>query len=93
MSQDTLIRMTEMREKYLREGLEGVNERINSGGLDWYYNIKGRFGTKKQPFEIPTYSRPQASPVIRSENDQAYKNLKPGDTYIDKDGNVRRKKG
>lgn len=93
MSEDTLIKMTEMREKYLREGLEAVNERINSGGLDWYYNIKGRFGTKKQPFEIPTYSRPQASPVISSENDQAYKNLKPGDTYIDKDGNLRRKRG
>jgi hypothetical protein len=32
-------------------------------------------------------------PVIQSENDKAYKDLKPGDTYIDKNGNYRRKRG
>jgi hypothetical protein len=32
-------------------------------------------------------------PVIQSENDKAYKDLKPGDTYIDKNGNYRRKTG
>jgi hypothetical protein len=84
MSQDTLIRMTEMREKYLREGLEAVNERINSGGLDWYYNIKGRFGTKKQPFEIPTYSRPQAITEGREARDDA-----TGRTIVFRDGNWR----
>jgi hypothetical protein len=58
MSRETLIQMTEMREKYLRKGLEEMNEKISSGDLDWYYDIKGRFGKKKQPFNVPRYSPP-----------------------------------
>jgi hypothetical protein len=75
LSKETLIQMTEMREKYLRKGLEEMNEKISSGGLDWYYDIKGRFGTKKQPFDVPRYSPPSPAGVggsrdVRAEADR-----------------------
>jgi len=75
MSRETLIQMTEMREKYLRKGIEEMNEKISSGDLDWYYDIKGRFGTKKQPFDVPRYSPPSpagagGSRDVRAEADR-----------------------
>ena len=70
LDNETLREMTKLRAKVLENNLDAVNERINSGDLDWYYQLQAPYGVRKRPFERPTRKTPSgANPVFDQANE------------------------
>jgi hypothetical protein len=70
LDNETLREMTKLRAKVLENNLDAINERINSGDLDWYYQLQAPYGVRKRPFERPARKTPSnADPVFDKANE------------------------
>ena len=58
LDNETLREMTKLRAKVLENNLDSINERINSGDLDWYFELQAPYGVRKRPFERPARQAP-----------------------------------
>jgi len=69
LDNETLREMTKLRAKVLENNLDSINERINSGDLDWYFELQAPYGVRKRPFERPARQAPAGTNPIRSQAD------------------------
>jgi hypothetical protein len=69
LDNETLREMTKLRAKVLENNLDAINERINSGDLDWYFELQAPYGVRKRPFERPARQVPAGTNPIRSQAD------------------------
>lgn len=53
LDNETLREMTRLRANILEKNLDTINERINSGDLDWYFELQAPYGVRKRAFEKP----------------------------------------
>ena len=75
LDNETLREMTKLRAKILENNLDAINERINSGDLDWYFELQAPYGVRKRPFERPARQTPagtnpifdQANAILRQQ--------------------------
>jgi hypothetical protein len=75
LDNETLREMTKLRAKVLENNLDSINERINSGDLDWYFELQAPYGVRKRPFEKPVRQAPagtnpifdQANAILRQQ--------------------------
>ena len=75
LDNETLREMTKLRAKVLENNLDSINERINSGDLDWYFELQAPYGVRKRPFERPARQAPagtnpifdQANAILRQQ--------------------------
>jgi len=67
LDNETLREMTKLRAKILENNLDAINERINSGDLDWYFELQAPYGVRKRPFEKPVRQAPGGTNPIFDE--------------------------
>ena len=70
MNQETLREMALMRAKVLEQNIDAINQQINAGDLDWYFNLQAPYGVRKREVTKPTRQMPaNADPVFDQANE------------------------
>lgn len=61
MSPDVLRDLTLLRAKVMENNINAINQQINAGDLDWYYNLQAPYGVRKKEIRLPTRRSPPQS--------------------------------
>jgi hypothetical protein len=70
MNQETLREMALMRAKVLEQNIDAINQQINAGDLDWYFNLQAPYGVRKREVTRPARQMPaNADPVFDQANE------------------------